>query len=103
MILYRFGIDCVCPDVTANSIIDSISTPSFQVFYKDGSVTNNNTVTFPDTSYVFGDNLAFMPTWLQKYAKDSEGKLHMRSVVVPMEHQRLAGRVENDGNNKLIC
>jgi hypothetical protein len=54
-----------------------------QVFYKDGSLINNNSVTFPDWSFVYGENSVFMPTWLSKYSKDSEGNrfLHNRVSV----------------------
>ena len=52
-----------------------------QVFYKDGSLTNNNSVTFPDWSFVYGENSVFMPTWLSKYSKDSEGNRFLHSRV----------------------
>jgi hypothetical protein len=45
-------------------------------FYKDGSVTNNNTVTFPATSYQWTGAPIFMPLWLKKFAKDLDGPLH---------------------------
>ena len=45
-------------------------------FYKDGSVTNNNTVVFPATSYQWSGAPIFMPLWLKKFCKDSDGMLH---------------------------
>jgi Ca2+-binding EF-hand superfamily protein len=46
------------------------------IFFKDGSVINNDLVTFPDSSFVYGDSSFFMPTWMLKHAKDGEGLLH---------------------------
>ena len=45
-------------------------------FFKDGSVKDDGNVTFPDTSFQCETQHVFMPVWLQKYARDSDGALH---------------------------
>ena len=66
-----------------------------QVFYKDGSLTNNNSVTFPDWSFAYGGNSVFMPTWLSKYSKDSEGNRFL--------HKRVSMRVRVRVLSCLVC
>ena len=39
-------------------------------FYKDGSVTINNTIVFPATSYQWTDSPILMPLWLKKFCMD---------------------------------
>jgi len=66
--------------VYAHNVVSSFYL--LQVFYKDGSVTNNNQVTFPDSSFECGDNPIFMPTWLMKYSKDSQGTKVLHKLVI---------------------
>ena len=46
------------------------------------TLTNNNQITFPDSSFECGDNPIFMPTWLMKYSKDSEGTKVLHKLVI---------------------